>query len=157
MSAELALAVQVDASPEHTWLVVTDWAGQRDWMLGTRVTVSGGDGRSVGSTLSARTGFGPFGFTDTMTITEWDDRRRRCVVRHTGRLVRGEGEFAVTSAARGGCTVHWMERLDLPVPPLGDVYWPLARPAFAVAVRYSLRRLARLCAARSDRSPRPRR
>ncbi|HEY1966920.1 MAG TPA: SRPBCC family protein [Pseudonocardia sp.] len=157
MSKELALTVEVDASPEHTWLVLTDWARQGEWMLGTRVTVSGGNGRSVGSTLSARTGFGPFGFTDTMTITEWDDRRLRCVVRHTGRLVRGEGEFAVTPAARGGCTVHWVERLELPVRPLGEVYWPLARPAFAAGVRYSLRRLARLCAGRPDHPSRPRR
>jgi hypothetical protein len=33
---------------------------------------------------------GPAGFTDTMKITEWDPPRR-CVVRHTGRAVRGTG------------------------------------------------------------------
>jgi uncharacterized protein YndB with AHSA1/START domain len=142
---ELELVVDVDAPPERTWQAVTDWPRQGEWMLGTAVSVTGGDGRSVGSTLSARTGYGPLGFVDTMEITEWDSARRRCVVLHTGPLVRGEGEFAVTPKASGGSVVHWAERLDLPYGSFGRAGWAVLRPAFAGVVRWSLRRLARFC------------
>ncbi|MDT7635275.1 MAG: hypothetical protein QOI50_7205 [Pseudonocardiales bacterium] len=142
---DLELAVDVGAPPEQTWLAVTDWARQGEWMLGTAVRVTGGDGRSVGSTLAARTGYGPVGFVDSMEITEWDSGRRRCVVRHTGHLVRGEGEFAVTPKAGGGSVVHWSERLELPFGALGQAGWAVLKPVFAAGVRWSLRRLARFC------------
>lgn len=145
MSTVLELSEPVAAPPERTWRALTDWPRQGEWMLGTTVTVTGGDGRSVGSTLSAKTGYGPFGFVDTMEITEFDPAARRCVVRHTGRLVRGGGEFAVSSRPDGGSAVHWVERLELPFGPLGLVGWPFARPVMAAGVRWSLRRLARFC------------
>jgi uncharacterized protein YndB with AHSA1/START domain len=144
--ADLELAVDVPAPPERTWLAVTDWARQGEWMLGTTVRVTGGDGRSVGSTLAARTGYGPVGFLDTMEITEWDPVRRRAVVAHTGRVVRGDGEFAVTPRAGGGSVMHWTERLELPFGVLGQLGWPLLRPVFAAGVQWSLHRLARFCA-----------
>jgi uncharacterized protein YndB with AHSA1/START domain len=150
MSTDLELTEDVDASPERTWRAVTDWSSQGQWMLGTTVAITDGDGRSVGSTLSARTGYGPFGFVDTMEITVWDPVRRSCVVRHTGKLVRGEGEFTVTPVAGGRCTVHWVERLELPFGPIGRAGWSLVRPAFAAGVRLSLRRLARFCATYPD-------
>lgn len=150
MSAELELTVEVDASPERAWRAVTDWPNQGRWMLGTTVVVTGGDGRSVGSTLSARTGYGAYGFVDTMEITDWDPDGHRCVVLHTGRLVRGGGEFSVTALPGGRSTVHWVERLDLPFGVLGRAGWPLVRPAFVAGVRLSLRRLARFCADRRD-------
>lgn len=145
MTALLELATETAAPPERAWRAVTDWARQGEWMLGTTVTVTSGDGRSVGSTLRARTGFGPLGFVDTMEIAEWDPARRRCTVRHTGHLVRGAGEFAVVSAEEGGSTVRWVERLELPFGPVGRAGWPVARPLFAAGVRWSLHRLARFC------------
>lgn len=145
MTARLELAIETSAPPERAWRAVTDWPRQGEWMLGTTVTVASGDGRSVGSTLHARTGFGPFGFVDTMEITEWDPAERRCVVRHTGHLVRGAGEFAVLDAEGGGSTVRWVERLELPFGSVGRAGWPVTRPLFAAGVRWSLRRLARFC------------
>jgi hypothetical protein len=145
MTTDLELAVDVPADPETTWRAATDWSRQGEWMLGTTVTVTGGNGRSVGSTLSARTGYGPFGFTDTMEITEWDEVARRCVVLHTGRVVRGGGVFSVSEAA-GGSVFHWGEQLDLPLGAVGRAGWPVVRPAFVGGVRLSLRRFARFCA-----------
>lgn len=146
MTAQVQLSVPVAVGAERVWRAVTDWERQGEWMLGTRVTLTGGDGRSVGSTLRAVTGFGPAAFTDTMEITEWHPARMRCVVRHTGHLVRGDGEFAVTEASPGGSSVlHWTERLELPFGALGRLGWPVARPAFVAGLRLSLRRFARLC------------
>ena len=66
----------VAAPAETTWAALTDWTRQGEWMLGTSVRVTGGDGRGVGSTLAAFTGVGPLGFTDTMRITGLERRQR---------------------------------------------------------------------------------
>jgi uncharacterized protein YndB with AHSA1/START domain len=143
---EVELAVQVGTPPERTWRALTDWERHGEWMLATEVAITHGDGRSVGSRLAAKTGYGPFGFVDTMEVTEWDPGRRRCVVAHTGALVRGEGEFAVTPMAGGGSLVHWVERLELPFGLAGQLGWPVLRPLFIAGLRWSLHRLARFCA-----------
>src|SRR5262245_19886006 len=111
-------------------------------MVATRAEVTGGDGRSVGSRLSAFTGAGVLGFTDVMEITGWDPPRS-VSVRHTGRLVRGTGVFRVLPRP-GGCRVEWEELLELP----GEVLWPVARPVAAVFFRLSLRRLGALASGR---------
>ena len=78
------------ADAERVWQAVTDWSRQHEWIWATRV--HGGQG--VGAAVTGRTGLGLVGFTDTMVITEWDPPRR-CVVEHTGRLIRGAGIFEV--------------------------------------------------------------
>ena len=149
---ELTVPVDVEAPAEAVWRAVTDWEGQGEWMLGTRVHVtSGGDGREPGARLTAVTGIGPVGFTDTMEIVEWNDPGgggpRRCVVRHTGKVVRGDGVFEVIEVAPARSRVVWSELLDLPLGPLGRFGWRLVRPAFRAGVAHSLRRMARLCEA----------
>lgn len=87
---------------------MVDWPGQRRWIIGRRV--HGGQG--LGATVVGRTGIGLLGFTDTVVITGWEPPRR-CVVHHTGRLVRGDGLFEVTSASAGS-QFSWTEQLQLP-------------------------------------------
>ena len=58
---DLVLSVEVGASAGTTWLALTDWTRQGEWMLRTDVRVVEGDGRSVGSKLAAFTGFGHVG------------------------------------------------------------------------------------------------
>jgi hypothetical protein len=112
------------------------------------VTVPGqGDGRRLGARFSAVTGIGPIGFTDPMEVVEWDPPRR-CVVTHLGRVVRGAGIFEVTGLGPERSRFRWSERLELPLGRLGEAGWPLVRPAFAAGVGHSLRKLARICAAR---------
>jgi hypothetical protein len=120
-----------------------DWSRQGEWIPVT--DVSGGTG--VGAEVVARTGVGPVGFTDTMLITEWDPPRR-CVVRHTGRVVRGGGIFEVVP--RGEVTeFRWTELVELPVPgALQPAAMLLGRwtvvPLTRLALSYALRRFARL-------------
>ncbi len=135
---EVAAHVLVSAEPERVWQVAMDWPRQRDWMLGTQVR----GGQGVGAEVVARTGIGPVGFEDSMVITQWDPPRS-CVVRHTGRVVRGLGLFEV-AAVDGATQFSWTERLQLPVPVprvlLERVLLPVARWGMAA----SLRRFARL-------------
>jgi hypothetical protein len=127
--ARLDLRVDVEAPATTTWAALTDWARQGEWMLGTTVRVTSGDGASEGSGLEAFTGIGPIGFTDTMRITAWEPPVR-CAVAHTGRLVRGTGEFVVVPRGTRSELV-WSEDIALPL-----------NLAFAPGVKWSLRRFA---------------
>jgi uncharacterized protein YndB with AHSA1/START domain len=149
---ELTVPVDVDAPAEVVWQTVTDWERQGEWMPATRVEVtSEGDGRGSGATLRAVTGIGPLAFADPMKIVEWaapgGDGPRRCVVRHLGRVVRGDGVFEVVALAPERSRFLWTELLDLPLGALGRLGWPLVRPALRAGVALALRRLARLCEA----------
>ena len=134
---EISARIWLPAPAEQTWRAVTDWARQREWVLATRV--QGGHG--VGASVRARTGIGPVGFTDTMVITEWQPPRR-CVLRHTGRVVRGSGVFEVSPADRGS-EFRWTERLSLPLGTAGHWGWRAVRPLAQRGLDASLRRFAR--------------
>lgn len=140
---ELTVPVDVNAPADAVWQAITDWPGQGEWMLGTRVEVtSGGDGRELGATLRAVTGIGPLGVVDTMDIVEWAPPKR-CVVRHTGKIVKGDGVFEVVELGPERSRFLWTELLDLPLGALGRLGWPLVRPAFRAGVEASLRKMAR--------------
>lgn len=141
MTASLELTVDVNAPVEQTWAGATDWARQGEWMLGTRVRGTALGGVGVGGGIEAFTGLGPIGFLDTMEITVWDPPYR-CHVRHTGRVVRGTGEFVVRPRGDGQSTFVWREDLDLPLGALGRLGWPLVRPLFRAGVLRSLRKFA---------------
>ena len=142
MTATLVLRVDVDAPVEQTWAGAVDWAGQSEWMLGTAVTPTEQGGQGVGGGISAFTGIGRLGFTDTMTITRWEPPHR-CHVLHTGRVVRGTGAFDVEPRGEGRSVFVWREDLELPLGALGRLGWVLGRPVFAYAVKLSLKRFAR--------------
>lgn len=142
MTAHIAVDVVIDAPPEAVWSAVTDWPRQSEWMLGTVVRSTDLDGVGVGGGLEAFTGVGRLGFLDTMVITEWDPPRR-CVVLHTGKVVKGLGIFEVVALPGGRSRFVWAEELDVPLGILGKAGWPIVRPGFAWGVRRSLQKLAR--------------
>ena len=99
----IASQVTVDAGPERVWRAAVDRPRQREWIRATRVR----GGHGAGAEVTGWTGIGPLGFTDPMVITEWDPPRR-CVVTHTGRVVRGTGIFGVSPAGTGS-RFAWIE------------------------------------------------
>ena len=124
--------------PEQAWQAVVDWPRQDQWMLATRVR----GGHGPGAQVVARTGIGPVGFTDTMVITVWEPPHR-CVVQHTGRVLRGAGIFEVVPAGAGS-EFRWTERLELPFAAAGRWGWRVVRPLAQRGMDLSLRRFARL-------------
>ena len=138
---EISSQVLVQATPQQVWDLAMDWQRQGDWMPGT--WVRGGAG--IGAGVTARTGIGPLGFTDTMVITEWEPPRR-CVVRHTGKVVRGLGIFEVVPQGQQ-TEFRWTELLDLPIPGAAALgRWtvaPLARRGLAIALRRFAAQVAR--------------
>jgi len=144
---ELTVPVDVNAPAEAVWRRVTDWPGQGDWILGTHVEVEGGgDGRHLGARLRAFTGVGRLGFLDTMEIVEWDPPRR-CLVRHTGKVVRGDGVFEVVPLSAERARFLWTELVDLPLGAVGVLGWRVATPAVRWGLTRSLRTMARYCEA----------
>ena len=156
--AELTVPVDVSVPADVLWEVVSDLEGQSEWMLGTRVEITDGDGRSVGTELRAVTGLGPLVVADTMRVTEWTEPPagahathrehrepdvRRIVVTHTGTVIRGDGVFAVEDLGPGRSRFLWSELLELPFGVLGRLGWPVVRPVFRAGVAHSLRRMAR--------------
>ncbi|TMR15788.1 SRPBCC family protein [Nonomuraea turkmeniaca] len=132
----LAAAVQVAAPPEQVFALITDWPRHGEWMVLTTA-------RQLGpGTIEAYTGVRPFGFLDTMTITQWQPPAL-VRVEHTGRIVRGRGAIRVRPHA-GGSRVIWAEELRPPFGPLGRLLWPIAALVGAVFARRSLRKLAAL-------------
>ena len=124
--------------PEQAWQAVVDWPRQDQWMLATRVR----GGHGPGAQVVARTEIGPVGFTDTMVITVWEPPHR-CVVEHTGRVLRGAGIFEVVPAGAGS-EFRWTERLELPFAAAGRWGWRVVRPLAQRGMDLSLRRFARL-------------
>jgi hypothetical protein len=139
---DVVLSVDVGAPAGTTWLALTDWTRQGEWMLGTDVRVVDGNGRSVGSTLAAFTGLAGIGFTDTMEITTWEPPVR-CGVKHVGKIVKGTGVFQVLDKGPQRSTFVWAEHLVLPFGFVGRLGWPVAKPAFTAGLRYSLQKFAR--------------
>jgi uncharacterized protein YndB with AHSA1/START domain len=153
---DLVLSVEVPAPAEQAWAALVDWERQGEWMLLTDVSTLDGDGQvpgaqGVGGRLAARTGVPlpggrRLGVLDTMLVTGWEPPRR-VDVRHLGRVVRGTGTFEVRPRGDAACTFVWTESLDLPLGRLGQLGWPLVRPAMVAGVRLSLKRFAAYAAA----------
>jgi uncharacterized protein YndB with AHSA1/START domain len=140
--AELVIVEEIHAPPEKTWEALIDSAHQSEWMIATRVRGVGSDGNGLGAHRDAFTGVGPIGFLDTLVITQWEPPRR-CVVKHTGTVVRGAGAFEVQALPDGRSRVILTEWVELPLGVLGQVGWLLARPIARLFFRASLKRMAR--------------
>ena len=140
--AEVVASVEVDASPEQVWAAVTDWDRHGRWMLFTTVRRLEHSGEGVGGRICARTGLGPFGVQDPMTITVWRPPYR-CENRHDGMVIRGVGAFDVEPLPEGRSRFTWSEWLDLPFGRAGEVGFLLVRPFFAAFLSVCLHRLAR--------------
>ncbi len=139
--AVVSVSVDVAAPSERVWLGVTAWERTGEWMLATSVLSIGAPG--VGQRHAAYTGIRPFGFLDTMTVSEWDPPRR-CVVEHTGRLLRGDGILSVVELGSSRSRLELREELELPYGALGRLGFTVIRPAFVAGLRWSFRRFARL-------------
>jgi hypothetical protein len=137
----LSITVLVNAPATHVFKCLTDWPAQSQWMVGTVVRATKQQGKYINGEISAFTGIGPFGFTDTMTITTWDPPYQ-CSVIHTGRIVRGTGDFIVTATSKQQSTFTWSEDFILPLGIFGRLVWPIAKPFITLGFKMSLNRFA---------------
>jgi carbon monoxide dehydrogenase subunit G len=145
--AEIVVATDVAAPVDRAWAALIDWERHGDWMLLTKVRRTTDDGDGVGAGIEGVTRLGPLALRDTMTFSQWQPppaRPARCVVDHTGAIVRGSASFEVEELGPELSRIVWSEWLRLPLGLLGEIGWVVVRPAVALFLRLSLRRLARV-------------
>jgi hypothetical protein len=106
----VAASVEIDATVDRCWAVLTDWVGQSEWLPMTTVQIESGDGE-LGTRLLARSGVGPAAIVDPMVIDVWAPPNR-CEVVHEGRIVTGRGVFLVDRVTDSRTKVTWEEQLD---------------------------------------------
>jgi hypothetical protein len=106
----VAASVEIEASVDRCWAVLTDWVGQSEWMPMTTVAIESGDGE-LGTRLLARSGIGAAAIVDPMVIDVWQPPSR-CEVQHEGRIVTGRGVFLVDRVSDTRTKVTWEEQLD---------------------------------------------
>ena len=136
-------SVEVDAPAAAVWAYVTDWERHGDWIPPTRVETIGGAARGVGGKLRAWSGIGPVGFWDPLTVTEWaehEDGGGRCVLVHTGKLVKGDAVITVTALSDQRSNLQWLEFFDL--GRVGRLAWRVGGGPMAGVLGRALQRLA---------------
>lgn len=144
--AEVVVAAEVAAPADQVWARLVDWATHGEWMLLTQVQRTTDDGDGVGAGIVGITKLGPLAMRDTMTVVQWQPSPAdpaRCVVAHTGPVVRGSGAFEVESIGADRSRVIWTEWVKLPLGLLGELAWVGVRPVVALFLKASLRRLAK--------------
>ncbi len=117
----------VAAPAQRLWDYVTDWPRHAEWIPLTRTETIGGQARGVGGRFRARSGIGPLGFWDPMTVTRWEEHEDGSGfvgVVHTGRLVKGDAEITVTALGADRSELGWVEHFLLGRP--GALGWRLA-------------------------------
>jgi carbon monoxide dehydrogenase subunit G len=115
--ARFTVRREVAAPAAAVWALVTDWPSHGRWVAGTSVRTTSERPDGVGASFVARTGLGPVGFDDPMTVTRWEpptaDRPGRCDVRKTGRVVLGAASFVVTPLGERRCRLDWSEEAEV--------------------------------------------
>jgi len=137
---EFAVDVHLTHAAPDVWGRLVDWGSHGDWVPATRSRVLAGDG-GVGTEFEAVTGWWPLRLLDRMCVVHFEAAGLRAEVEKVGPVLRGRAGFTV-SGSGPSCTVHWFERVQVPLLP----QWlaPLVAAASAVAFRQALGRLARL-------------
>jgi hypothetical protein len=135
----IRIPTELPESPAIVFSYVMDWQRQSEWILFTAVSTRNSTSK-VGEVVRAKSGIGPFVFTDTMTVTEWV-AGERCVIRHKGGIVRGIGIFEVQAQA-GGSIFIWTESPG-PQPIWYLALWYISYPLNWLFLHMSTRKLKR--------------
>ena len=150
-------SLEMPASAERTWALLTDWESHSRWIPATEVRVLSGDG-GLGTRFVGRSSLGRLlpaldrvGFDDPMTVTVFDPphdgHAGRCEIVKTGSVVLGTAGFTVAPTGPDACTATWWE--DVEVAPARLTRW--ADPLAARVATYGFDRVLR--AARAELAP----
>lgn len=114
-----AHSLEIDAPASAVWDYITDWERHGEWIPFTRVEMEPGPTTGVGVRFRAWSGLGPIGFWDPMTVTEFEEYPSgggRCVIVHTGRVVKGDATLVISDIGPGRCRLDWSELFAMSRP-----------------------------------------
>lgn len=150
------VTVDVGATTDEVWGLLTDWPAHGRWVPLTRVRVltpraTGVGARFVGRSSLAVVGLDRVGFDDPMEVTVWQPptggQAGRCEVRKLGRVVTGTAAFDVVPLpappGRPSTRVVWDEDVDIAPRRLTRLAAPLVSLAGRLAFTATLRTMAR--------------
>lgn len=149
--ASFTVTLDVRAPAGAVWAALVDWPRHGDWapLTTVRVTTARPDG--VGASFVARSGIGPLGFDDPMTVVRWQppagdapgDARGRCDIDKRGRAIRGVAWFEVHPRPGGHSHVVWFEDVTVRPDRLTRLVPGLVSAAGRIGFRRALRAMAR--------------
>jgi carbon monoxide dehydrogenase subunit G len=139
--------VQIGASPQRVWDLLTDWERQASWMPDVAWMRPLGPKRELGARFQVKTKvFGVPLATDLVEVTAWEPPRR-LAIRHEG-VVVGTGEWNLVSVqlepAREATSFTWIESFHMRLPLIGGLTLRLYSPWQRWMLRRSMRNLKRL-------------
>lgn len=137
---EFVVDVHLPHGAPEVWGRLVDWGSHGDWVPATRAQVLEGSG-GVGTQFEAITGFFPLRLVDRMQVVHFDAAALTAEVEKLGPVLTGRAGFTVEGVGPT-CTVHWFERVQVPLLPRALA--PLVAMVSAAAFRHALLRLARL-------------
>jgi len=136
----VVVSTTIEADPATVWANVRDIASHVDWMQdAVAIRFLSDQWEGVGTHFECDTRIGPFGLTDVMEITSWEDELR-IGVRHVG-LVEGTGEFTLIDLGSNRTEFRWEEDLRFPWWMGGPLGALVARPILRHVWRGNLARL----------------
>jgi hypothetical protein len=150
--ARFQVSLDVKAPASRTWSVLVDWPQHGDWAPLTKVKLTTARAEGVGAGFSARTGLGPLGFDDPMTVTVWQppagdavgDAAGRCEVQKHGRVIHGRAWFDVVPLAGRRSRVVWHEDVTVTPERLTRYGAPLLSLIGKVGFKQTLKAMARV-------------
>jgi hypothetical protein len=149
--ARFDVSLDVRAPASRVWAELVDWPRHADWAPLTSVRITSARPDEVGAVFVARTGIGPLGFDDPMTVVRWeppagdapDDAPGRCDVDKHGRVVHGRAWFMVTPLPGARSRVVWSEDITVSPHRLTGLAAPLLSLVGKVGFGQVLRAMAR--------------
>jgi Polyketide cyclase / dehydrase and lipid transport len=145
--AQFTVVQEVRAPAAEVWAALVDWPRHGDWAPLTEVRTTTEQPGGVGAQFVARTGLGPLGFDDPMTVVAWappqGDRPGRCEVVKSGRVVHGRAWFTVTPLPGGRSRIVWFEDVTVSPRRITRLAGPLLSIAGRLGFAATLRSLAR--------------
>lgn len=137
------MSITIDASIERTWEVLADWEASAAWMVdATTVEVLTPLRDGVGTRVRAVTRVAGIPLTDIMEVTRWEPGRIIQVM-HEHWPIRGLAWFElIPEGAR--TRFEWVEELDPPFGPLGELGGLLLRRPIEALLMNSARRFSDL-------------
>jgi uncharacterized protein YndB with AHSA1/START domain len=134
------VSLHIDASPERVWSVLADWEGSSEWMVdATDVEVVGERREGVGTRVRAVTRIAGVRLTDEMTVTRWEPPSVM-IVEHHRRPIKGIAWWEL-HPIDGGTDFVWVEELDPPLGPLGELGGVVLRRPIERVLERSARKL----------------
>jgi uncharacterized protein YndB with AHSA1/START domain len=114
------VVMHIAAPIERVWSLLADWEGSSEWMVdATTVEVLGDRREGVGTRVRAVTRIAGIPLTDEMTVTTWDPPAVM-TVRHHRAPIRGIAWWELSPDGTG-THFEWIEELDPPLGPLGEL------------------------------------